>query len=64
MTPRDGEAILSAPNETNRHMSSSRFMLKKDKCIDDLRPFKVVVIGAGFSGITCAIRFAGSFLEE
>ncbi|KAH8108598.1 FAD/NAD-binding domain-containing protein [Phellopilus nigrolimitatus] len=26
-------------------------------CIDDDRPFKVVVIGAGFSGITAGIRF-------
>ncbi|THH08433.1 hypothetical protein EW145_g2721 [Phellinidium pouzarii] len=28
-----------------------------DKCIDDDRPMKVVVIGAGFSGIIAGIRF-------
>jgi ribulose 1,5-bisphosphate synthetase/thiazole synthase len=28
----------------------------RDVAVDNLRPFEVVVIGAGFSGINCAIR--------
>lgn len=40
----------------------SHFVLE-DKPIDEVRPFKVVVIGAGFSGINCAIRSVSSFAD-
>ncbi|THG98596.1 hypothetical protein EW145_g7399, partial [Phellinidium pouzarii] len=38
------------PHDTGFKLSNS--------CIDDDRPFKVVVIGAGFSGIMAGIRFS------
>ncbi len=33
-----------------------------DFCIDEYRPVKVIVIGAGFSGITAGIRYASSLI--
>jgi hypothetical protein len=36
----------------------------KDEPIENQRPLRVVVIGAGFSGILAAIRYAGCHDEE
>jgi hypothetical protein len=54
-----------AEPEINRMMENARFVnpeltgLPKlyNHCIDDLRPVKVICIGAGFSGILTGIRF-------
>ena len=53
-TPLDGEALPGALASTQE---SSKFVLL-DKSVDEPRPFKVVCIGAGFSGIMCGIRYA------
>lgn len=44
------------PKETNIAPLSSTCMLE-DRSIDDARPLRVVVIGAGISGILACIRF-------
>ena len=58
ITPPDGVELAPPVGQKDIAQTdhASRFALRKDKCIDDLRPFKVVVVGAGFSGITTAIR--------
>ena len=42
--------------------STNKFTLLNDS-IDDDRPYKVVVLGAGLSGILAGIRFYLSLLE-
>lgn len=57
----DTHGFNSKSNGNNFYSTTPDFKLS-DSCIDDDRPMKVVVIGAGFSGIIAGIRFANSFL--
>lgn len=46
---------MAETNGVNGHSDGPKFALK-DVPVENLRPLRVVVIGAGFSGICAAIR--------
>lgn len=50
--PEDLKRSSAAPEPT---MEGSK-QPSNDQCIENFRPYKVIVIGAGFSGINCGIR--------
>ena len=63
------KTLVRATHDTSRFMftfiipeSTNEFTLLNDS-IDDDRPYKVVVLGAGLSGILAGIRFYLSLLE-
>lgn len=47
---------VNGTNGVNGHKPSVKFTLK-DVPVENLRPLRVVVVGAGFSGICAAIRY-------
>lgn len=44
------------PGHSHRELESSSSFEIKDAPVENFRPLKVIVIGAGFSGIYCGVR--------
>lgn len=59
MTSRTSRARrnLHKPDKMGEQFAASEPFTIKDEPIENLRPLKVIVIGAGFSGIYTTIRF-------
>ena len=61
ITPLDGTVL---PGVSSSDAEAGRKFILLDKSIDEPRPLKVVVIGAGFSGIMCGIRCVLLFVRH
>jgi heterodisulfide reductase subunit A-like polyferredoxin len=54
----DSEPVKTSSQETQQSASQASQWVVQDRSIDEARPLRVVVIGAGISGILACIRFA------
>lgn len=53
----DSKPVKTSSQETQQSASQSPQWVVQDRSIDEARPLRVVVIGAGISGILACIRF-------
>lgn len=53
---------MSAADKVNGHLNGASGFVLKDATVENLRPLRIVVVGAGFSGIQAAIRCVVSVL--